>query len=178
MQISTEKYGNDLMQHCPSPRQDKQEYIALQRSAIELRYMMKLPELKSRQTAVPLKALITLVYLFFGVAIVYSQDEPTTYTIVESMPYFNGGREAMSKYLSDNIRYTESAEKANVSGTIYVTFVVDEDGRTTETKILRSLHPDLDSIAIAMIERMPDWNPGMQRGKKVRVQYNLPIVLV
>jgi protein TonB len=101
--------------------------------------------------------------------------EEKIFTIVEEMPSFPGGDEALMKYLGNNIKYPAIAKDAGIQGTVYVTFVVDEEGNVKDVKVLRSIGGGTDEEAIRVVENMPQWKPGKQRGKPVKVQYNLPI---
>ncbi|MCH2215418.1 MAG: energy transducer TonB [Flavobacteriales bacterium] len=101
--------------------------------------------------------------------------EEQIFTIVEEMPSFPGGEAALMKYLGKNIKYPAIAKDAGIQGTVYVTFVVDESGAVKDTKVLRSIGGGCDEEAIRVVENMPKWSPGKQRGKSVKVQYNLPI---
>lgn len=102
------------------------------------------------------------------------QEEPV-FTVVEKMPEYKGGDKALTKYLVDNITYPENARKNGVQGTVYVTFIVEKDGKISNTKILKSVDKELDKEALRVVSAMPKWNPGMEKGKAVKVQYNLPI---
>lgn len=101
--------------------------------------------------------------------------EEKIFSIVEEMPSFPGGDEALLKYLGKNIKYPAIAKDAGIQGTVYVTFVVDEKGDVRDVKVLRSIGGGTDEEAIRVVENMPRWKPGKQRGKAVKVQYNLPI---
>ena len=101
--------------------------------------------------------------------------EEKVFTIVEQMPSFPGGEEALMKYLADNIQYPAIAKDAGIQGRVYVTFVVDKDGSITDVKVLRGIGGGCDEEAVRVVKNMPKWNPGKQRGKPVKVQYNLPI---
>ncbi|NEN25143.1 energy transducer TonB [Cryomorpha ignava] len=101
--------------------------------------------------------------------------EEQIFTIVEEMPSFPGGEPAMMKYLANNIKYPAIAKDANIQGTVYVTFVVNEKGEVKDVKVLRSIGGGTDEEAIRVVQSMPKWKPGKQRGKAVKVQYNLPI---
>jgi len=101
-------------------------------------------------------------------------DQPV-YTIVEQMPVYPGGDEAMKKYLTENIVYADQARKDKISGTVYVTFVVNEKGELQDVKVIRGVSPELDAEALRVVKSMPAWTPGKQSGKAVSVQYNLPI---
>ncbi|MBU0488596.1 MAG: energy transducer TonB [Bacteroidetes bacterium] len=102
-------------------------------------------------------------------------EELEIFTIVEDMPAFPGGDEARLKYLSENIKYPQMAKESGISGTVYVTFVVNQDGKIVDVKVLRGIGGGCDEEAIRVIKGMPKWSAGKQRGKAVRVQFNMPI---
>lgn len=101
--------------------------------------------------------------------------EEEIFMVVESMPHFPGGDEAFRNYLSKNLKYPQIAKESDIQGTVYVTFIVERNGTINNIKILRGIGGGCDEEAIRVIENMPDWIPGKQRGKEVRVQFNLPI---
>ena len=101
--------------------------------------------------------------------------EEQIFTIVEEMPSFPGGDAALMKYLGTSIKYPAIAKDAGIQGTVYVTFVVNEKGQVKDAKVLRSIGGGCDEEAIRVVQNMPTWKPGKQRGKPVKVQYNLPI---
>lgn len=97
------------------------------------------------------------------------------YTEAEKMPVYPGGDEAMMKFLGENIEYPADCKEEGVEGTVYVSFVVDESGKPTNMKALRSPDERLSANAMEVISKMPAWTPGENGGKPVKVQYNLPI---
>lgn len=97
------------------------------------------------------------------------------FKVVEVDPEFPGGEEALYKYLAENIKYPEKAKNNKVEGRVYITFVIEKDGNVSDAKVLRSVNEELDAEALRVINAMPKWKPGMQRGVPVRVQYNIPI---
>ena len=103
--------------------------------------------------------------------------EPTdkVYQVVEQMPTFKGGDAALMKYLSENIRYPEAAEKAGEQGRVVVSFTVEKDGAVADVKVARSVTPTLDAEAVRVIKAMPKWVPGKQDDQLVRVRYNVPV---
>ncbi len=105
-------------------------------------------------------------------------EEPEIFTIVEDMPSFPGGEGALFKYLGENIKYPAMAKDAGITGTVFVTFVVKEDGSVSGVRVLRGIGGGCDEEAVRVVQAMPKWKPGKQRGKAVRVQYNLPIRFV
>lgn len=104
-----------------------------------------------------------------------SVDEERIYTMPEALAEFPGGQDALMMYLSKNIQYPEDAKTAKKEGVVYISFVVNQDGRINEVKVLRGLYPSLDKEAIRVISKMPNWKPGTQNGRAVRTQFNLPI---
>ncbi len=102
-------------------------------------------------------------------------EDPPVYTIVEEMPAFPGGEQELFKYLSQNIIYPAMAKDAGISGIVYVTFVVMEDGKINYVKVLKGVGGGCDEEAMRVVKNMPEWKAGKQRGKSVRVQFNLPI---
>ncbi|MEZ5172727.1 MAG: TonB family protein [Bacteroidia bacterium] len=104
-------------------------------------------------------------------------EEPPAqiFTIVEQMPEFPGGEEKLFEYLGKNIKYPAMARENGITGTVYVTFVVEGNGKITDVKKLRGIGGGCDEEAIRVVKSMPEWKPGKQNGKSVRVQYNLPI---
>jgi TonB family protein len=97
------------------------------------------------------------------------------FVVVEDPPRFMGGDEARIKYLSENVTYPEEARAKGIQGTVFVTFVVETDGSVTDVRLLRGIGGGCDEEAIRLIENMPNWIPGKQRGQAVRVQFNMPI---
>lgn len=101
--------------------------------------------------------------------------EEEIFTIVEEMPSFPGGEAKLFEYLGKNIRYPQIAREAGISGVVYVNFVVGPEGNISDVKVLRGIGGGADEEAIRVVKNMPKWSPGKQRGKPVKVSYNLPI---
>ena len=101
--------------------------------------------------------------------------EEVIFTVVENDPEFPGGMEALYKYLGENIKYPSIAKENNITGKVYVTFVVEKDGSIANPRILRDIGGGCGQEAIRVIKSMPKWKAGKQRGKPVRVQFNLPV---
>ncbi len=97
------------------------------------------------------------------------------YEIVEEMPQFPGGMEALMKWFEKNLKYPTSARENGIQGRVYVQFIVDKDGSIVEPEVHRSVDPELDKEALRLVSTMPKWQPGKQRGKTVRVRYTCPI---
>ncbi len=107
---------------------------------------------------------------------VVAQKNQKVFDIVEQMPEYPGGQAALFEYLSKNIKYPADAEKKKVEGKVFVTFVVDTDGKITDVSLMRKVFPSLDAEAIRVISAMPNWIPGKQKGRVVRVKYTVPIM--
>ena len=97
------------------------------------------------------------------------------FTIVEQMPEFKGGQKKLFEFLRKNIKYPPEARIKRLSGKVYVNFIVGEDGKLRDVKILRGVDKLLDKEALRVIQNMPRWSPGKQRGKNVAVSYIVPI---
>ena len=106
------------------------------------------------------------------------EEEALVFTVVESMPKFPGGERGLLKYLADNIRYPEMARESGIQGRVFVSFIVETDGSISDIRVLRGIGGGCDEEAIRVVEYMPEWIPGKQRNKLVRVQFNLPIRFV
>ncbi len=96
-------------------------------------------------------------------------------TAPEAMPEFPGGEKSLMAYLMENVRYPESAQKANIEGLVVVSFVVGADGEVKEPSIIKSAGTALDREAVRVVMAMPKWTPGRSKGKAVDVQYSLPV---
>jgi TonB family protein len=103
-----------------------------------------------------------------------SQDEKV-YDKVEQLPSYPGGDQARIDFLIKNIRYPEEAKKKGVQGKVFVSFVVEKDGSLSDIKVLRGIGSGCDEEAVRVIKMMPKWEPGMNKGKPVKVQFVLPI---
>ena len=101
--------------------------------------------------------------------------EEQIFTIVEDMPAYPGGELEMRKYLGKSSKYPQMALDAGIQGTVFLTFEVDKDGKIKDVKVLRGIGGGCDEEAIRVVKAMPQWSPGKQRGKPVRVQFNLPV---
>lgn len=101
-------------------------------------------------------------------------DPNEAFVVVEQMPVFPGGQDSLLTYISREVKYPEDAVKNGVQGTVFVSFVVETDGSISNPKVLRGIGYGCDEEAQRVVKGMPNWTPGKQRGKEVRVQYNLP----
>ncbi len=97
------------------------------------------------------------------------------FVIIADMPSFPGGVNALMQYLSKNTVYPKNAKEAGITGTVYITFVIEKDGSVSSIAALREVGGGCTEEAIRVVSGMPRWEPGKQRGKPVRVSMNLPI---
>jgi periplasmic protein TonB len=102
-------------------------------------------------------------------------SETEIFTVVESMPEFPGGAAKMMEFIAKNIKYPPMARESGIQGRVFVNFVVEPDGKVSNVKVLRGIGGGCDEEAIRVVETMPKWTPGRQRGKAVRVSFNLPV---
>ena len=102
-------------------------------------------------------------------------EPETPVTIVKEMPEFPGGDAERVKYLINNLTYPREAKEADISGTVYLEFIVERDGSISNIKILRGIGGGCDEEAVRVVQMMPKWKPGRQQGHEVRVRFNLPI---
>ncbi len=107
---------------------------------------------------------------------VEEEEEEVVFVIVETMPEFPGGQQALFKYLSENVKYPAIAQENGIQGRVICQFVVNKDGAIVDVEVVRSGgDPSLDKEAVRVIKSMPKWKPGKQRGKAVRVKYTVPV---
>lgn len=102
-------------------------------------------------------------------------QEEKIFLIVEDEPTFPGGEAAMYDYISDHIQYPEREKKFGIEGLVTVSFVVNQDGSLSDFKVLQAVNDNLAKEALRVVRNMPDWKPGKQRGRAVRVRVTLPI---
>ena len=101
------------------------------------------------------------------------EEEDEIFIIVEEIPEFPGGEDALHRFMIEHTKYPKSAKKKRVSGTVYVQFVINEKGEIENVHIPRSVNPALDREAIRVVENMPNWIPGKIRGKPVKAVQTL-----
>lgn len=101
--------------------------------------------------------------------------DPDPVDFPDEMPQFEGGESEMFKYLSKNMKYPKVDLQLERQGTVFVEFVVGKNGEITEVKILRGVSETIDAEAIRVIQSMPNWLPGKQKGRAVKVRYKMPL---
>jgi len=99
-------------------------------------------------------------------------DGETIYRKTEVPPEFVGGKDALFKYINENIKYPEDVARGNV----YIAFVVTKEGAIRDARVVKGINENCDKEALRLIKNMPKWDPGMQKGKIVSSVYGLPII--
>ncbi len=106
-------------------------------------------------------------------------NEEEIFVIVEEMPTFKGGDLSKFRdYINENLKYPEAAAESGIQGRVILSFVVEPTGKVSNVKVLRGVDPQLDKEAVRVIESSPLWNPGKQRGRPVRVSFNVPVIFM
>ena len=111
-----------------------------------------------------------------GVGTQVKVDENGIHMVCEEMPEFPGGMKECMIFLSKNIKYPANAKEKGIQGRVIVQFVVNTDGSIVEPKVVRGVDPELDKEALRVLQMMPKWKPGKQKGEAVRVKYTIPIM--
>lgn len=123
---------------------------------------------------------IFLILPFLG----YSQTDSTKVTeqeeadelpiLVEKKPEYPRGEAAMYKFINKHIKYPKKARKEGIEGIVYVQFIIDKEGNITKAKVIKGIGYGCDEEALRVVNKMPKWTPGTQRGKPVQVTFTLP----
>lgn len=106
---------------------------------------------------------------------VVSQKNEEVFDVVEQMPEYPGGMQALFEFMSQNIKYPADAQKQKVEGRVLAKFIVETDGSISNIEVVKQAFPSLDAEAVRVIQAMPKWKPGRQKGQAVRVKFVLPI---
>ena len=101
--------------------------------------------------------------------------EQEIFQIVEEMPSFPGGEQKLLEYVAKNTKYPQIARDSGIQGRVFIGFVVETDGSISNVKVLRGIGGGCDEEAVRVIKSLPKWKPGKQRGKAVRVSYQIPV---
>ncbi|UKK68332.1 TonB family protein [Prevotella communis] len=106
-----------------------------------------------------------------------AQTEPDDkpFDVVEQMPEFPGGQEALMQFLRQEVKYPKEAEEKGLQGRVVVRYIIEKDGSISEVEIVKSVNEYLDAEAIRVVNAMPKWKPGKQKGEPVRVKFTLPV---
>jgi TonB family protein len=105
--------------------------------------------------------------------VVDKEEEP--FVVVEELPQFPGGKNAMASWIGSNLKYPGEAVKNKITGKVVVSFLITAKGKVNNAVVIKSVNQVLDAEAIRVISSMPDWKPGMQGGKSVPVQMQVPV---
>jgi len=98
------------------------------------------------------------------------------YSKLEEMPDLGGGMGAFYSHVGNTMKYPKNARRSGIQGRVYVQFVIDKDGRIIDAKVVKGIGGGCDEEALRVIQNSPQWNPGVQRGKPVKVRMVLPII--
>lgn len=124
-----------------------------------------------------MKTIFTLFILLWAISLHAqpSADDSLVLVMVEEMPAYPGGQDALLQYLG-TIEYPDSAKENDITGAVYAKFVIEKDGTVGNVEVAKSSgYAILDSAVVNHVRLMPAWKPGMQQGKPVRVEYVVPI---
>ena len=125
-----------------------------------------------------MKKLISFLFILFTFIAVNAQDNSAkeeVFSKVDVMPEYPGGMEDLSYFFYTHLKYPEDAKKEKIEGTVYVAFIVDENGKVKNVRVIKGVFPSLDKEAVRVASQMPNWTPGKHNGKNVKVQFNLPV---
>lgn len=117
----------------------------------------------------------------YYIPVVFQLDSPVAnedevYTTADVMPQFPGGNSALVDWLKNNVRYPAQALEEHLQGCVIVCFIIEKDGSITNVHTYKNYAPPLEKEAVRVVKSMPNWIPGRDKGKKVRVKYNIPIM--
>lgn len=107
-----------------------------------------------------------------------TESEPAIFYVVEHMPKFPGGQEALLRYIATSIKYPAICVETGIFGKVYISFVVNEKGHVADAKVVRSPDANLSAEALRVVTSMPQWTPGRQRDRAVRVAFTIPVNFV
>lgn len=107
---------------------------------------------------------------------IISENDTTIYEITEHMPTFPGGTARLMKYLTLTARYPDNYVKSDEKTRVVIQMIIEKDGSITEPKVVRNLHPELDSIALNTVKALPRFEPARHRGYIMRCKYTVPVI--
>jgi TonB family protein len=103
------------------------------------------------------------------------QAQDQVFVVVEQMPEFPGGEQALRDFIAKEVKYPDDAIKAKTQGKVFINFVVSKEGKVIDPKVVRGVSPSLDAEALRVVKILPIWKPGQQKGVNVAVSYTIPI---
>ena len=157
----TERFAKEVMEQVNTPQPEIANIPELQSE--EIQQTVALPAKKEIAKSTP-------------IAQSKSIPDSVVFEVVEVMPEFPGGQQALMQYLAKNIKYPVTAHENGKQGRVIVSFVVKKDGNISDIKVARSVDPYLDKEAVRVIAAMPQWKPGKQRGENVNVRFSVPVM--
>ena len=122
-----------------------------------------------------LRLFVTVLFISVAFSLAANAQDKDICEEPDVMAEYAGGKEALFKYISENVKYPEEAKKEKIQGKVFVQFVIDKTGKVTNAKIARGVGPSLDKEALRVVNAMDKWKPASKDGKPVNVQFTLPI---
>lgn len=120
-----------------------------------------------------------LIILFLGLSLLLGYmpqaNAQKALSTVEEMPEYPGGLSAMQEFIKENLKYPTDAQDKKIEGRVVVRFVVGTEGDISDVTIVRNLIASCDAEVVRIVQAMPKWKPGKQKGKNVAVYFNIPI---
>jgi protein TonB len=107
--------------------------------------------------------------------VVQEEEEDKIFMVVEQPAEFEGGLQAMAKFLQKNLKYPASARRMGTEGSVFVSFVIDKEGKISDVQVVKGISADCDKEAVRVVTLMPHWKPGKQNGRAVKSRFVLPI---
>jgi periplasmic protein TonB len=103
------------------------------------------------------------------------EEDNTPFLTVEVQPSFMGGNSEMYKFLGKNLKYPTAAQRANIQGKVFLSFIVEKDGSITDIETMKGIGFGCDEEAMRVVKLMPKWIAGKQNGRNVRVKFTIPV---
>ena len=103
------------------------------------------------------------------------RDTINAYDVVEQMPSFPGGFQKLHEFIKGNLHYPKECADSGIQGRVVVAFIVERNGKLSSMRVVKSVNPTLDKEALRIVNLMPNWIPGKQNGRTVRVKYIMPV---
>lgn len=127
-----------------------------------------------------IRKMISLAIILFAnfnfISAQVSETKTDSILIETQLPEFPGGAKEMMLYLAKNINYPNDAKAKGIEGKVFVQFIVAQTGEIKNVEVVRSVYPSIDSVAISVVQNMPQWSPGIQNGIAVDTKYTIPVV--
>lgn len=175
--IDLEKPDPELFKVPPKAKQKKfiQPVPKKDEEVLEEEYIPTMNELEEAQISTIDAEGVDSVIVDVDVEVEAPAEPAEILSFVEVMPTFVGGDEGLMRYLGENLSYPDVAKDVGIEGLVYIRFVIEPTGEVADVTVIRGIFGPLDEEAVRVIKNMPNWNPGIQNGRKVRVYYTIPI---